>query len=65
MIRRKFVAGLALAACLSNLAQAQDYPTKPSTMVVAAAEVAGAASGMLTAGPVRDYLTELGRSGLL
>ena len=43
MIRRRFVArlvvsGLALAVGLSNFAQAQDYPTKPATMVVAAAE---------------------------
>ena len=28
-------------------------------LLPAAAEIAGAASGMLTAGPVRDYLTEL------
>lgn len=37
MIRGQFVAGLALAACISSGALAQDYPTRPVTMVVAAA----------------------------
>jgi hypothetical protein len=42
------------------LGDAATAGTAAAALRPAAGEIAGAASGLLTAGPVRDYLTEAG-----